>query len=476
MALVGRIEEQRVLRDRFDHDGADFVVVCGRRRVGKTFLVREFFNGRFCFTATGVAKQPKGRQLREFNRSLSIHGGIAYAQAPDWFESFQQLRQLIEHDPTSGKKVVFLDELPWMDTPKSGFLPALESFWNGWASGRRDVLLIVAGSSASWIARKLFRNTGGLYNRVTRRLWLQPFTLAECEAFFEDRRVGFDRQQQVESYMIFGGIPHYLDQLDRGLSLAQNVDRLCFGPNPPLGREFDELYASLFAEPARHVAVVKALAGKASGLGRDEISRAAHIAAGGTLSAILEQLELSGFVRSHPAFGKRERDLAYRLADPFSLFALRFGGNRLANDEHFWTNGLLSGGRNAWKGHAFEEVCLGHIPQIKRALGIAGVLSSASAWRSRFADPGAQIDLVIDRADRVINLCEIKYSDHEYAITADYDRRLRAKRAAFSEETRTTKSLAWTFITTYGLARNAHRGSVSSEVTMNDLFEHDPRP
>jgi predicted AAA+ superfamily ATPase len=471
MALVGRAEERRVLQDRLEHDESDFVVVYGRRRVGKTFLVREVFRDQFCFTMTGVANSPKAEQLRQFNRALNIYGDEPYPQALDWFEAFDQLRHLIERSPGQGKKkVVFLDEMPWLDTPKSGFISALESFWNGWAAWTHDIVLVVAGSSSAWLTRKLFRNTGGLYNRVTRRVWLRPFTLAECEAFFADRGMSYDRQAQVDSYMVFGGIPHYLDQFERGLSVAQNIDRLCFAQRAPLAREFDESYASLFAAAGHHVKVVEALAQRAQGLTRSDIAQDAKLASGGTLTKVLDDLELSDFVRTYRAFGKRRRDVTYQLADPFSLFSLRFLRNGRETSETFWTDGLLSGSRNAWKGHAFEQVCLAHLPQIKQALGISGMLASVSSWRSQESTPGAQIDLVIDRADRVVNLCEIKYSDHDYTITKDYDAHLREKRAAFVRETGTRKGTAQTFITTHGLAHNAYWGHVNSEVVMDDLF------
>jgi len=465
--LVGREEERRRLLAYAGADEPHFIVVYGRRRVGKTFLVREVFDDRFCFSCTGLARGPKGDQLRAFAVALNAYGGRAYPQAADWFEAFQQLRDLVERAP-AGKKVIFLDEMPWMDTHRSGFTTALEWFWNGWASGRRDVLLIVCGSASAWLTRKLFRDRGGLYNRVTGRLGLRPWTLGECEEYCAARGIVFDRLQMVESYMVFGGIPYYLSLLDRGLSLAQNVDALCFAPDGQLKGELGELYDTLFAQPERHLDVVTALAAKTKGLTRRDIVGATRLTDGGGLTKVLAELEQSHFVRAYAGFRKKERDTIYQLSDPFSRFALKFMRGASGQDERFWSTTANSAGRNAWRGLAFEQVCLAHVPQIKHALGISGVHVGVSSWRGRAG--GGQIDLVLDRDDRVVNLVEIKFSDEPYAITKAYDADLRARRAAFRDETGTTKALHQTFVTTYGLKHNAYWGNVQSEATMADLF------
>jgi hypothetical protein len=469
MRILGRETEQRQLRQYYEADEPDFLVVSGRRRVGKTFLVREFFDDRFCFYTTGLAKGTKTEQLAQFNRSLNRYGASEYPLAGDWFEAFDQLRSLIEAAP-DGKKVVFLDELPWMDTPKSKFISGLESFWNGWANGRADMLLIVCGSAAAWVARKLFHDTGGLHNRVTRRMWLQPFTLKETEELLDSRGVVLSRQQIVQAHMVFGGIPHYLNQFERQLSFSQNVDRLCFASGAPLRDEFDQLYNSLFTNPERHIRIVTALGRRGGGLSREEIVRASGSSDGGGLTTTLDELESSGFIRRFPGYGKAERDTLYQLGDPFSYFALRFLLPGKINDEHFWTNDDTTGARNAWRGYAFEQVCLAHIAQVKRKLGIDGVTSVVSSWRSTAPQPNAQIDLVIDRRDGVTNLCEIKYSNKEFEITKEYEAKLRRKAWAFAETAPKTRALHTTLITSYGVKRNKHSGIVQSEVTMDDLF------
>ena len=467
MGLVGRTRERQRLLDYAEAAESHFVVVYGRRRVGKTFLVRQTLGDRLTFSFTGLADQPRRRQLAEFSSALVEAGQPPGPPPTDWFEAFARLRRVVAQAPAEKKKIVFLDEMPWMDTRGSGFVSALEGFWNGWASARADVLLIACGSAAAWIARKLFRARGGLYNRVTGRLWLRPFTLGECEELFADRGLAMSRQDQVESYMVFGGIPYYLTLLAPGLGLPQNIDRLCFARQAPLADELSALYASVFSEPGHHERVVRALAGHGQGMSRGDLTTAVG-QAGGALSTVLEELERSDFIRSYRPFGRKRRGTLYQLTDPFSRFALRFLDPPPGN-ERYWTDGIGSGARNAWAGNAFEQVCLAHEAQVRRALGISGVQTEVSSWRSR-TQPGAQIDLVIDRADRVVNLCEAKYSDHEYAITPAYEQRLRERRGQFVAETATRKAVWNTLLTTHGLVPNAQASAVQATVTMTDLF------
>ncbi|MDR1832866.1 MAG: AAA family ATPase [Fusobacteriaceae bacterium] len=473
MEIIGRKQEIKALTSYMESGKPEFLAVYGRRRVGKTFLIKEFFRNRFAFYCTGRFDGSKEEQLQMFNIALNKYGKTPYPQKNDWLESFLQLEQLIKTAKSPGRKVIFIDEMPWLDTRASGFLSALEYFWNSFASARPDVFLIACGSATSWIVKKLFENTGGLFNRVTRRMALKPFTLAECEAFFHSRHIVLNRYQIVEAYMIFGGIPFYLDQFRPDYGLAQNVDFLCFGENAPLKDEYQVLYKTLFKNDENHRKIVTALAGKLSGLPREEIVSVANLPDGGTLTKVLDELESSGFIRKYHGYAKKSRGALYQLTDPFTLFWRRFlaeGGN---NDAAFWAKSLSAGSQNAWRGYAFELVCLAHEEQIRKALGIAGVVANTSAWRSNgngdYA-PGAQIDLVIDRADHIINLCEIKYALREFAIDKSYAERLEAKIRAFAEETKTRKGLHMTFVTTYGVKRNQYAYLAQSEVTMQDLF------
>ena len=471
MKIVGRVEEQRLLESCYASNKPEFIVVYGRRRVGKTFLIRETFQGRFCFRFTGYANVTRERQLFRFNTALREFSGKDYPQAKDWFVAFDQLRSLIEESQIGGRKVVFLDEMPWMDNRKSDFLSALEGFWNGWASGREDILLIVCGSAASWIVGKLFGNKGGLHNRVTRRIHIEPFSLKECEDFLRSRGFVYDRRMVLESYMVFGGIPYYMDLLEKEYSVSQNVDRLCFSQNGALVNEFSDAFASIFEKPGLYMEIVSALAQKASGMNRYEIVEKTDCSNGGTLTRVLDDLERCGFVRKFSEYGKRSKGAVFQLIDLFSLFYLKQMQGRISLGGSNWTNALRSGERNAWNGYAFEIVCFWHIPQIKKRLGISGVSTVVYTWRSRNAVPGAQIDMVIDRMDGIVNLCEMKYSNQRFPIDHKYAERLAEKAAAFAQETGLRKALHTTFVTVCGLAESGYRHSAQSEVTLDDLFE-----
>ncbi|MDR3307386.1 MAG: AAA family ATPase [Coriobacteriales bacterium] len=470
MKVIGRKAELARLRAWTESDRPEFIILYGRRRVGKTFLVREFFDYDFAFQVSGLEDGSLLAQLQNFNFALARYGHRDFEQANTWLESFEQLIDMLEETPRKGRLVVFFDEMPWMDTPNSGFMTALEHFWNGWASAQSRILMIVCGSATTWMTNKLLRNRGGLHNRVTGQIPLKPFDLRECEAYFNENGHSVSRYQMLESYMAFGGVPYYLSLMDKALSLEQNIDMLCFADNALLASEYNSLYASLFKSASRHIEVVEALAVKLKGLDKRELVASTGLTDGGGLTRILEELELCGFIRRYHSFGKKSRGSIYQLTDAFTLFYVHYMQSGANNDEHFWLHSTKKGSYHAWAGLAFEQVCLAHIRQIKQKLGISGVLTNYSAWQSKEYEPGAQIDLVIDRDDNTVNLCEMKFSNAEYAITSAYEKELRNKRAAFEYETKTKKATHLTMVTTYGLKRNAQRGIIQSEVTMSDLF------
>ena len=454
-------------------DSSAFVAVYGRRRVGKTFLIRSAFNNEFAFHLTGIANVNLAQQLTNFSLSIKKFDRSADIQAPPktWQHAFEQLITWLEKCE-SEKKVVFLDELPWLDTAQSGFLPALEHFWNAWASARRDIILVVCGSAAAWMVNKLINNRGGLHNRVTHRIRLQPFTLNECEAFFKAKAAGFDRYQIVLLYMIMGGIPFYLDQVNTGLSADQNIDRLCFSAEGLLRGEFDNLYQSLFQKAERHIAIIEALSKKGKGLTRDELLLSSGMPNGGGTTRILQELEQCHFIRKYVSYGNKEKLSLYQLSDPYSLFYLRWIKNSTIMDENNWINQLDSPQKRAWTGYAFEQVCLAHIGEIKKALGIAAIQTTTSSWISRDKDLGAQVDLVIDRRDRIINLCEMKFSIHPFTITKGYAEELSEKIRVFKEQTKTRKAIYLTMITSFGLTPNSYSSSmVQNSFDMDILFD-----
>ena len=477
--LIGRKEEMGMLNEYFRSNRSEFIAVYGRRRVGKTFLIRKAAKEQFAFYVTGVHGASKSEQLTNFAIALQKHTNQTSLSIPkNWILAFYELSNYLEKLP-DGPKLIFIDELPWMDTAKSGFIPALENFWNSWAALRDDIKLIVCGSATSWMINNLIRSRGGLHNRLTHHLMLEPFTLGECEEYFRTFGFTYTRKQIVECYMIMGGIPFYLSLLNKSISLAQNIDQLFFAKNASLKEEFNDLYRALFKNAMPHIEVVTALATKGKGLTRKEILNYTKLTDNGMFSNVLEELEHCGFIRqynpleSNSNSGERRlnTNTLFQLVDFYTLFYFNFIKNNRYQDEHFWMISMNSPLYHTWSGFAFERLCLSHLKQIKKKLGISGVQTRACSWRSLKGTQGTQIDLLIDRKDETINVCEIKYTQEEFEITKEYEAKLMNKLAVLAKETDIKKSFMLTLITTYGVKPNAHSGIVQSEVLMDDLFE-----
>ena len=469
--MIGREEEIKMLKKAYESQYSEFVTVYGRRRIGKTFLVNEVFGYKFAFHVAGVKGGKKREQLEKFRYALIRHGAEKCPRLTSWLHAFHELEMLLETMP-EGRKVVFVDEMPWMDTHGSGFLSALESFWNEWASCRRDILLIACGSATSWIVKKLNRNAGGLYNRVRTQIKLYPFTLAECEAYVAEQGFSYSRTHVAECYMAFGGVAYYWSLLEKGKSPEQNFNKLFFGRGDGLRLEFEELYSSLFANPESYIDIVLALGAKRSGLSRDELVSAIGRRSNGNLSQHLADLEECGFIRRYRPVGGINGGV-YQLIDNFSLFYMRFVKDNQSRAGDYWTEVAGEGAKNEWRGFAFERLCLEHVPQIKKALGIAGVHTEAYSWKCS-ASPelrGAQIDLLLVRKDGIVNLCEMKYSKGAYAIDAEEDRKIANRVAAFDKELGGNKTIHVTMVTSHGLVHNMYWNNVQSEVTLDDLFK-----
>lgn len=465
MKLIGRHKEQSILNACEEEDRSHFLAIYGRRRVGKTFLIREFFNHQFDFYVTGLANGDTASQLTNFYMAIRQHFQDEFAAVPKtWLEAFNLLIQKLEKSNTK-KKIIFIDELPWMDTPRSKFLMGLEYFWNSWASARRDILLIGCGSAASWMINKLINNKGGLYNRVTRRIKLSPFTLSEVEQFLIAKKYKIDRYQIIQLYMALGGIPYYLELINTKMSIAQNIQNLFFDQNALLQNEYEILFKSLFDDSDTHTEIIKALTTKKTGLPRNEILKYLSINDGGGVTRALSELILSDFIREYKKFGYKKRDSIYQLTDPFTLFHHRFISGYI-EESNYWINQINTPPIFTWQGNAFEMICLLHVLSIKKAMGISGVQTSTSTWWGE----GAQIDLIIDRKDQIINLVEIKFSIDEYTITKEYNQKLRKKLSVFKDQSKTRKSLWMTMLTTYGLKENKYAGNVQQVLTMDDLF------
>ncbi|MBO6257913.1 MAG: ATP-binding protein [Succinivibrio sp.] len=470
--IIGRKQECERLDECMNANQAQLVIVYGRRRVGKTFLINEYFDNSFAFKVTSSYGQPKDVQLRIFDTSLSRQTGDEKQSSKDWLEAFNHLRNYLETLSKETKQVVFLDEMPWLDTQKSGFLAAFEWFWNDWASTRSNLVFVVCGSATSWMDEKIANNKGGLFNRQTCKLFLKPFSLCEVEEYLQSKNINWSRYDIVQCYMIMGGIPYYLSLLNSKESLSLNIDRLFFSYRGELSDEFEHLYRTLFTNSANYIKVVEALSRKKGGLTREEILNSFNKQSSGDLSVILKNLELSGFIRVSSFFNKKKKNALYQLCDYYTVFYFKFLKDNYGKDEHFFCNAVDNPSKRSWEGLVFEQVCRDHISQIKTKLGISGVLSEESSWFVKGDDvnSGAQIDLLISRRDRVINLCEIKFATAEYTIDKEYDLKLRNKIAAFRADTDYKGTIQLTMITTYGLKHNQYSSLAQNQIVVDDLF------
>lgn len=473
--LIGRSKQQEELRALVESRESQFCAIYGRRRIGKTYLVRETFNYHFTFQHTGLADQPLKKQLSSFRDSLISAGALKQPVPKNWSEAFTALQNFLQNSEDK-KKVIFIDELSWIDTPKSGFVSALEHFWNAWATARKeqDIVLIVCGSSTSWITNKIINNHGGLHNRLTSTIHLEPFTLSECEKFAETAQLGFSRTDIANAYMILGGVPFYWSLLKRTESLPQNIDRLFFDKDAKLKYEYREMFASLFKDPSLHLKVLEELCKKKAGLTREQLTQSPDIKNDGSLTKVLEELEQCGFIQRYHKIGQEKKGALFQIIDNFVLFHFKFLAANKNIDKQFWSKSLNTALLNTWYGLAFERLCLQHIDQIKSALGISGILTNIASWFSKGTDgnDGAQIDLVIDRNDGIIDICEMKYCRDKYSLDKKSYENLKNKRGVFSSNTKTRKAVQIVLITSFGAQHNAYYNElVHQEITLDDLFK-----
>lgn len=474
-AIIGRETEKKILGEMLTSKEAELVAVYGRRRVGKTFLIRNFYSRQLVFEFTGVHEAGLAQQLAGFSEALKTAMGTPLPPAvpSNWMEAFTFLNDYLKTKLVKEPVVILFDELPWIHTPKSGFLSAFGHWWNTWASRQPLLKVVICGSAASWMIDNVIRSKGGLHNRVSRTIRLLPFTLGESEQYLVSRGVKLDRYQLLQLYMAMGGIPQYLKQVSKGESTAQTIDKLCFAKTGLLKTEFENLYRSLFAHAEYHEAIVRALSKKAKGMSRAEVIDACGFTTGGWTTHLFEELEESGFITQYIPFDKTARDSIYKLTDEYSIFYLKFIKHAKATGSGAWLK--LSAGQsyNSWSGFAFEAVCQKHVPQIKQSLGISGVYTEASGWRyiPKKGETGAQIDLLLDRQDHCINVCEMKFAADEFVIDKKYAGELDSKVKVFKEQTITKKTIFPTMITTYGTKQNIYyTGRIVAEVTMEDLF------
>ena len=472
--IIGREHEIQQLTESCNSKESQLVIVYGRRRVGKSFLINQFFDNRFDFKLVGDNRLSKEEQLYNFYDELRRQWGKEIEVPKTWREAFFLLRDYLEAVKTNKRNVVFFDEMPWLDNQKSGFLDAFEYFWNSFGASQNNLMLIVCGSATSWLVDNFEHNKGGLFNRQNCRLYLEPFNLYETEKFLlEKKGINWSRYDICECYMILGGIPYYLDLLSKNMSPGENIDNLFFKRRGALWDEFDNLYKTLFSNSENYIKVVEALFSKKSGMNKTELLAKTKLSDNFSFTAMLRNLSDSGFIRTYCFFGNKKKGTVYQLADYFTMFYLKFVKDNYGSDEKFWTHHLDQPSRRAWAGLTFETLCKDHLEQIKKKLSIAGVSSEVSVWSRQATEEqnGAQIDLLIDRRDRIIDICEMKFSENKFVIDKDYDENLRNKISAFKEATGTRKAVQLVLVTTYGVKQNMYSSRVQGEVTMDDLFE-----
>lgn len=471
MKIIGRQEEIRQLQAYYESGKSEFIAVYGRRRIGKTFLIDEFFQYKYSFSVSGVLEGTHTEQMIAFTqalRKIGYHGEMPNS----WMEAFFSLSELLEETLSETQRcVIFIDELPCFDTPRVGFIQAFSHFWNTWGQKHPQVLLIVCGSATTWMIKNIIDSHGGLHNRITHEIHLHPFTLNETEAMLQSMGIIWDRLSILQLYMIMGGVPYYLSLLHKGESVAQTIDRLFFSANAGLQSEYKRLFFSLFKEPEPYLEIMRILSASKKGVTREEIIKAFGKNDNGHISEYLQNLIKCDFIRYYFTKSKKIKKTngLYQLTDFFTIFHNTFL-TRPINDEHYWSHNIRTPLTNSWLGLAFERVCMAHIPQIKKSLGIDRIGTEYYSWRSKVSENGAQIDLLIERADRIINLCEIKYSSTPYMIDKTEDMKLRMRQSDFVTETGTKYTIFPTMISTYGIYPNAYSGNIQAEITLDDLF------
>lgn len=469
--FIARERENEELQRCMDSNRSELVIVYGRRRVGKTFLVESFFNNAYDFKFVGARNLPTRTQLSNFAKELAKYQRTKTKTFSNWFDAFFALEQYLETLPDNRKKVLFFDEMPWIDSTRSDLVSAFEYFWNSWAISQRNIMLVATGSATSWMVDKLVANKGGLHGRITSHIHVSPFTLHEVEEYIQGIGADWDRYQILQSYMLLGGVPFYYSMIEPKESLAQNIDRLFFRKDGALRLEFDELYHALFTNASLYISVVRLLCEHKSGLTHKEMAKSLGVE-GGKLTNVLNNLEKCDFIERWSQYGNKKREAQYRIIDFFTIFYYKFVEPNNFKDEHWWSNNIESRSISSWMGNTFELVCMCHHKQIKYKLHIDTMATSIYTWHKEADDelPGAQIDMLIERADRIIHLCEMKFCEDKFTISKDYEMKLRERAGIFRGATKNKKAIVHTFITTYGVVDGMHKSIVHSEVTMDDLF------
>ena len=483
--LVGRHAEKKRLHELVLSKRAEFIALYGRRRIGKTFLVEQYLGGlsQTFIHITGQIDADRTRQLEIFQTEIEKKLFDQRRLPPflTWNVAFQQLisglKRRISESP-KGIITVFLDEIPWLSTQKSGLLSALDHAWNTELRHISNLKLVVCGSAAAWMIKNIVNAKGGLHNRLTASMRLAPFNLQETEEYLHARGIKLSRREIITLYMAFGGVAYYLDFVRRGQSATQAIGTTCFGSGE-LSSEFDRLFTSLFGDSGDHLKIIRILARRREGLTRDFIVNAMNTSSGGLLSLRLHELIEAGFIDLIVPLGRKIKDAQYRIIDEFVLFALSWiekapRGAMIPRDiENYWTAESSTPSYRSWAGYAFENLCFKHQLEIRRALGIAGIATKVGSWRNHpksKKEKGVQIDLVFARADRCFTICEIKYYDVSFRIEKFYAEALGRKRAEFVKEFAKNKHVFTAMICAHGIDPNEYSRELIDHIVTGDAF------
>lgn len=476
--MVGREVYTDRMQEILHIKKSSFVAVTGRRRIGKTYIIDEVYKDHICLRVTGIQNGSQLVQITNFIQKLAEYSSFPIVSIPkNWQEAFMLLKAYLKTLPKGKKQVIFFDELPWISTNRSGFNQILAHLWNDYISKEKHFILVICGSATSWISQKILNDRGGFHNRVSLHLSLKPFTLNETRLFLESKNIQLTESSISELYMTMGGIPYYLDNIQKGESPSQSIARMCFSTTGILRHEYVNLYRSLFDNATLHEAVVKALAKTQSGLTRVDIIKQSKIDAGGPFTRCMEDLLVSGFVIENIPFGKKKQGSIYKLADEYSVFYHKFIEPNKNMHENEWQKVSASQQYKIWQGLAFETLCQKHLPELKAILGISGVKTTQANFRHKGdkSNEDFQIDIVIDRMDQVINLCECKYYGSEYTISNEYANKLLRRKTLFIEETKTKKSVFNTLISNTDVMDNEYKlQAIDSIIYLHDIFKVKP--
>jgi len=475
MNFIGRKEELVLLEEEFNAPFSSFVAVYGRRRIGKTELINHFLADKpITFSVTGAYDVKLKSHLENFSNKLSLAFGCEEQMFKSWDKAFQALQREIEQLklPSKSKISVFIDELPWLAEMKdNGFKGALSLFWNDFASKRDDIFLVVCGSATSWIIKHIIDDHGSLANRITAQIHLEVFSLKETKAFLEEQgHKGLSSKTIMDYYMVFGGVAHYLKLLKPKLSFVQNIQRLFFEKNGLLRTEYNRLFRTLFKNHKTHELIVEHLVASWSGETLNELGKKRGLSKGGVLSEALKELELSNLITRKHKYKQLKREVIYRVSDSFIYFFNRWVKKSAQVDflgnKNYFQNIYKSQSFKSWSGYAFENVCHLHIVEIKKALGIEGVNTQSYYWQNEHA----QIDILLERADDIVNIIECKYYNEAFTIDKKYAKVLENKELEFQKTTAYQGSIQLVMLSSQGLKENVHSRELVSHDLNIDLF------